>query len=109
MTSVVIAPHRAAAAEPRASAAKTPPPAAALPLMSAPQPPDSLPAAASPLLTTDQVAAYLQISVRSVKSLLSDGQVPFIKLGRMTRIHRDDLDAFIARNRRRQRQPLRSI
>jgi len=61
----------------------------------------------SPLFTTDQAADYLQISVRSVKNLLGDGRIPFIKIGRTARIHRDDLDGFIAQNRRRQRQGLR--
>lgn len=108
MTSVVVAPHHRAPAGPRTAVSTAPRPAAP-PLVS--MPPESMvprPPPDSPLLTTDQVAAYLQISVRSVKSLLSDGKIPFIKLGRTTRIHRDDLDEFIARSRRRQRQPLRS-
>ena len=70
-------------------------------------PPEARPPTLSPLFTTDQAAEYLQISVRSVKNLLGDGRIPFIKIGRATRIHRDDLDGFIARNRRRQRQALR--
>jgi len=70
-------------------------------------PPELRPPTLSPLFTTDQAADYLQISVRSVKNLLGDGRIPFIKIGRATRIHRDDLDGFIAQNRRRQRQGLR--
>jgi excisionase family DNA binding protein len=65
------------------------------------------PTTITPLLTTEEAAEYLQISIRTVKNLLGDGQVPYIKIGRATRIHRDDLDTFIARNRRRQRQRLR--
>jgi excisionase family DNA binding protein len=59
------------------------------------------------LLTTEQAAEYLTASVRTVKNLLSDGSVAYIKIGRATRIHRNDLDEYIRWNRRRQRRGLR--
>lgn len=62
----------------------------------------------APLLTTDQAAGYLQVSVRTVKNLMCDGQIAYIKIGRATRIHRQDLDEYIARNRRKQRSRLRA-
>jgi excisionase family DNA binding protein len=61
------------------------------------------------LLTTEQAAEYLQVSVRTIKNLMGDGRLAFVKIGRATRIHRHDLDEYIARNRRKQRQPARRV
>ena len=63
--------------------------------------------AASPLLTTVQAADYLQVSTRTVKSLLSEGSIAYVKVGRTTRIHLQDLDRFIAQNRQKRRSRLR--
>ena len=63
--------------------------------------------AASPLLTTVQAADYLQVSTRTVKSLLSEGSIAYVKVGRTTRIHLEDLDHFIAQNRQKHRTRLR--
>ena len=63
--------------------------------------------AASPLLTTVQAADYLQVSTRTVKSLLSEGRIAYVKVGRTTRIHLKDLDHFIAQNRQKHRSRLR--
>ncbi|MGH9062574.1 MAG: helix-turn-helix domain-containing protein [Acidimicrobiales bacterium] len=62
----------------------------------------------TPLLTTEQAAQYLQVSVRMVKNLMGDGRVAYVKIGRATRIHREDLDEYIARNRRKHRSRLRA-
>lgn len=59
-----------------------------------------------PLLTTPQAAEYLQVSVRTVKGLLSEGRIAYVKIGRATRIHIGDLDDFVAQNRRRHRTRL---
>lgn len=59
-----------------------------------------------PLLTTAQAGEYLQVSVRTVKSLLSEGRIAYVKIGRTTRIHIEDLDHFVAQNRRRHRTRL---
>lgn len=108
MTSVFVAPKHPATTRQATSASRS---AIEVAAQAWPQPvaspPEARPPTLSPLFTTDQAAEYLQISVRSVKNLLGDGRIPFIKIGRATRIHRDDLDGFIARNRRRQRQALR--
>jgi excisionase family DNA binding protein len=61
----------------------------------------------SPLLTTEEAAEALAVSVRTVKNLMFDGHLPFIKIGRATRIDRADLDAYVAQNRRKHRYPLR--
>ena len=69
--------------------------------------PESVATATSLLLTSEQVAEHLQVSLRTVKNLMSDGQIAYIKVGRATRIHRNDFEEYIARNRRKQRNRLR--
>ncbi len=61
------------------------------------------------LLTTEVAAEYLAVSVRTIKNLLCEGKLPYIKVGRATRIDAVDLDEYIERNRRRNRRPLREI
>ena len=61
------------------------------------------------LLTTEQAAEYLGVSARTVKQLMSGGQMPYVKIGRSTRLDLGDLDNFIARNRQKQRHPLRTL
>ena len=61
------------------------------------------------LLSTEQAADYLGVSVRTVKHLMSSGQIPYVKIGRATRLDQGDLDDFIARNRRKQRHPMRTL
>ncbi|MBV2147512.1 helix-turn-helix domain-containing protein [Sphingobium sp. AS12] len=49
----------------------------------------------SPFLTTDQAAAYLKISPKSLKRLRRDGKGPaFRRHTRMVQYHIDDLDAW---------------
>lgn len=61
------------------------------------------------LLTTEDASEYLTVSVRTMKKLLSDGLLPFVKIGRVTRIDARDLDEYLSRNRRRNRRPLRDV
>jgi excisionase family DNA binding protein len=61
----------------------------------------------APLLTTDETAEYLHVSARTVKNLLAGGRLAYIKIGRATRIHRQDIERYVARNRRKQRNGLR--
>jgi excisionase family DNA binding protein len=66
--------------------------------------------ASSPrLLTTLQAAAYLCVSVRTVRNLMSDGKLHYVKIGRATRIDSTDLGVFVAQNRRKRRNPARTI
>jgi excisionase family DNA binding protein len=53
----------------------------------------------SPIFGVNEAAVYLKCGPRLVRRLLRQRKIPFIKLdGRGTiRIHRDALDAFIAR------------
>ena len=50
-------------------------------------------------LTVAQVANILQVSPRQVYRWVDGGQLPAIRLGRIVRIHRSDLNAFIDRLR----------
>ena len=61
------------------------------------------------LLTTEQAAEYLSVSVRTVKQLMSSGRLRYIKIGRATRLDPADLDAFIAQNRQHRRRSARRV
>lgn len=53
----------------------------------------------SPLLTLDEAAEYLSVTPRFVRRLVAERRLAKVKLGKFVRIHRDDLDAFIAAGR----------
>ncbi len=44
-------------------------------------------------------AEYLGVTLRMVYKLIDQGQVPAYKIGRVLRIRRADLDAFLERSR----------
>jgi len=48
------------------------------------------------LLTVNQVAERLNVTVRMVYRLTQDGRLPSHKIGTHLRVHSDDLDDFIA-------------
>lgn len=50
------------------------------------------------MLTIDQVAAYFQVSTRTVSRWLESGRLPAVRVGNVTRIRREDLRAFVAGN-----------
>ena len=54
----------------------------------------------SDLLTTEQAAAYLGVKPRSLEVWRCVGRydLPYIKVGRLVRYRRSDLDAFLERN-----------
>jgi excisionase family DNA binding protein len=49
------------------------------------------------LVTVQEAAELLHVSVRYVRSLMARGKIPVVRLGRRTLIRRSDLDALIAR------------
>jgi excisionase family DNA binding protein len=49
------------------------------------------------LFTVDQVAESLQVSRRTVESLISSGQLRSVTIGRSRRVSQDDLVAFASR------------
>jgi excisionase family DNA binding protein len=51
------------------------------------------------LLKISEAALYLAVSERSVWFLIKDGRLPSIHWGRTRRIDRDDIDAFIQRQK----------
>lgn len=57
--------------------------------------------AKSPVLTIDEAADYLGLSVGNLNKMrMTIGGPLFIKLGRRVVYHQDDLDAWIESNRR---------
>jgi excisionase family DNA binding protein len=68
-----------------------------------------MPANPSCLLTTEQAAEILAVSVRTVKNLMSDGKLAYVKIGRATRVDLEDINQYVTRNRRKQRQGLRRV
>jgi excisionase family DNA binding protein len=50
----------------------------------------------SPFLTTAEAAAIIRMDRDYVTRQCESGAIPAKKLGRMWRIHRDDLDRFMA-------------
>jgi excisionase family DNA binding protein len=55
---------------------------------------------AGQLLTKEEVADELAITVRMVERLVALGELPHVKVGSLIRVHRDDLNDYIARQRR---------
>ena len=51
------------------------------------------------LLTAEEVAKALHVSRSYAYKLLDEGKIPFIQIGKSRRIHPDDLEKFILRNR----------
>jgi excisionase family DNA binding protein len=59
----------------------------------------SKPAPAPRLLSTAAVAARLDVSQKTVRRLIENGQLPIHRIGRQVRISEPDLAAYIARSR----------
>jgi excisionase family DNA binding protein len=51
------------------------------------------------LLTVEETAQVLKTSVRFVRRLIAERRVPYVKVGKYVRLHRCDLDAFVAAGR----------
>lgn len=51
------------------------------------------------VLTVDETAAALRISVRQVRRMISERRIPYVRVGRSVRIAPDDLTAFIRSGR----------
>ena len=49
----------------------------------------------SDLLTLDQAADYLNVTGHFVRRLTHERRLPFLKVGRLVRIRRKDLDDFL--------------
>jgi excisionase family DNA binding protein len=51
------------------------------------------------LLNLQEVAEILGCSVRTVRRRIDDRELPSIPIGRLVRVHPDDLDRYIAERR----------
>lgn len=49
------------------------------------------------LLTTQEVADLLKVTVRTVYNLLESGELQGVKVGRVWRVREEDLEAFLSR------------
>ncbi len=54
-------------------------------------------------LTTEEVLEYLQVNLRTVYRLIKAGKIPAVRVGRQWRFKREDLDAWLERQRTRRR------
>lgn len=52
----------------------------------------------SPLLTAEEVGAYLKIGRSTVYMLLQKGDLPCVHIGRAVRVRRVDLQQFVERH-----------
>lgn len=57
----------------------------------------------SDLLSIQRAAAHLAVSTRTVRRLITSGELPAFKLGSQWRIHPRDLDDFVFAQRQRGR------
>jgi len=59
------------------------------------------------LLTTEEVLEYLQVNLRTIYRLIKAGKLPAVRVGRLWRFRKKDIDAWLARdpNRGRDERP----
>ena len=51
------------------------------------------------LFTVREVATWAKISVAMVRTMIHRGELTAVRMGRLLRVRREDLDAFLARQR----------
>lgn len=61
--------------------------------------PDSVGAEQPELLTVQQAAQRLNVSVRNIRHQIHQRKLPIVKIGRLVRVERGELDSFIDRCR----------
>ncbi|MDO9486646.1 MAG: helix-turn-helix domain-containing protein [Actinomycetota bacterium] len=54
------------------------------------------PTSSGDLLTVEQAADYLNITEHFVRRLIRERRIPFLKVGRLVRLRRSDIDAYLA-------------
>jgi excisionase family DNA binding protein len=59
------------------------------------------------LWTPEKVAKYLVMDVVTIRTMLRNGDLPGIKIGRMWRVDPDDLKAFIESQKQKTRDSLK--
>jgi excisionase family DNA binding protein len=53
-------------------------------------------------MTRHEAANYLKVSMKTIDRWIRDGKLPAAKQGRIVRLRRDDLDAFMLQSRQSQ-------
>ncbi len=51
------------------------------------------------LLDIQQVATYTGLSVHTLYTMVSQRRIPFVKMGRLTKFDREEIDKWITRQR----------
>ncbi len=54
------------------------------------------PSSSGDLLTVEQAADYLNITDHFMRRLIRERRIPFLKVGRLVRLRRADIDAYLA-------------
>ena len=49
-------------------------------------------------MSVGQAAEYLNITEHFVRRLIHERRIPFVKVGRLVRLSRTDIDAYLARH-----------
>lgn len=58
-----------------------------------------------PLMTAEEVAAHLQVSEGTVNQWVKAGRIPVVKVGRLNRFRRADIDAWVDERARDASEP----
>jgi putative molybdopterin biosynthesis protein len=51
------------------------------------------------LLTPEELAAYTKLAAGSIRNMVSRRAIPFVKVGRLTRFRRSEIDAWMEAHR----------
>lgn len=54
------------------------------------------PTSSGDLLTVEQAADYLNITAHFVRRLIRERRIPFLKVGRLVRLRRTDMESYLA-------------
>jgi len=55
-------------------------------------------------LTLEQIAEYLQMSTSSIYKMAQGGKIPAYKIGRQWRFKKEEIDAWVEKQRPKRRQ-----
>lgn len=61
------------------------------------------------LLDIQEVATYTGLSVHTLYTMVSQRRIPFVKLGRLTKFDREEIDKWIAVHSVKVRRPFATI
>lgn len=53
----------------------------------------------APLISVEQLAAELGVSVRYVRRIIAERRIPYLKVGHLIRFQRDDVEGWVDANR----------